>query len=266
MYRSLRMLRIFIALVSLAVPTWALLAGYESVFVRMQILTGLLTGVLVCLAFWLIVTLIYGRIYCSSVCPLGTAMDCTAKGWRMALRRSRDYAFKPASTRTRIVFFLILLAAVLSGSAFLPTVLDPYSAYARMVEELIARPLGLQAVGARFTASALSLAIVTAAAIIFFTRRRGRIICNTVCPVGSALGWVARRPVFHIEIDPDRCTNCGECERVCKCECINLIEKTVDTTRCVVCFDCTAACPCGAINYKAGRHRLSTPMVQQAKQ
>ena len=62
-------MRIVIALLAMGVPTWALLAGYDSVFVRMQILTALLSGASVCLIFWLVVTLIYGRIYCSAICP-----------------------------------------------------------------------------------------------------------------------------------------------------------------------------------------------------
>ncbi len=83
MYKSIRYVRVVISLIAMAVPTWALLAGYESVFVRMQILTALLTGVAVCLIFWALVTLVYGRIYCSTVCPLGTLMDCVAAGGRL---------------------------------------------------------------------------------------------------------------------------------------------------------------------------------------
>lgn len=103
---------------------------------------------------------------------------------------------------------------------------------------------------------------MTAAAVVAVTWRNGRLICNTACPVGTILGAGSRRSYFHIEIDPDRCTNCGECERVCKAQCIKLTDKLVDTSRCVVCFDCTAVCPHGAINYKTGRYRLDMPMMQ----
>ncbi len=52
MYRLIRIVRIVISLIAMGVPTWALIAGYESVFVRMQILTALMTGVSVTLLFW----------------------------------------------------------------------------------------------------------------------------------------------------------------------------------------------------------------------
>ena len=262
MYRSLRIVRIIISLIALAVPTWALVWGYESVFVRMQILTGLLSGVALCLVFWAVVTLIYGRIYCSTVCPMGTLMDCVGAASRLAARRRPRFRFRPASGRTRAVFLAITFATLLSGMSLLPTLLDPYSAYARMVEELLMRPLGIHSASVRFSISALSVAVLTAAAVILVARRNGRLICNTVCPVGTMLGCGSRRSYFHIEIDPDRCIGCGECERVCKAQCIRLPEKEIDTSRCVVCFNCTAVCPNNAINYKSGRYRLGMPMVQ----
>ena len=249
----------------MAVPTWALLAGYESVFVRMQILTALLTGVAVCLVFWAVVTLVYGRIYCSTVCPLGTLMDCVAAGSRHMRRTRAAYRYCGPSTRTRFVFLIVTLLTLMSGSVFLPTLFDPYSAYARMVEELVARPLGRASGAFVFTASSLSVAILTAIGIVAVAWRRGRLICNTVCPVGTVLGIGSRRSFFHIEIDPDRCINCGECERVCKAQCIKLPEKVVDNSRCVVCFDCTDVCPNQAINYKSGRYRLDMPMLQDLR-
>ncbi|MCM1067565.1 MAG: 4Fe-4S binding protein [Muribaculaceae bacterium] len=262
MYRSARIIRIIISLIAMGVPTWALLAGYDSVFVRMQILTSMLSGVAVCLIFWAVVTLIYGRIYCSTVCPLGTLMDCVGATARMVARRRKTFRYAAPSRRTRIVFLLITFVTLLSGVSLATTLLDPYSAYARMVEELVARPLGLAAPAVRFAVSTLAVAAATAAIVVAVASRHGRLLCNTVCPVGIILGYGARRSYFHIEIDPDRCINCGECERVCKAQCVKIPEKTVDSARCVVCFDCTAVCPNSAISYKTGRYRLGMPLMQ----
>ena len=262
MYKSIRYVRIIISLIAMAVPTWALLAGYESVFVRMQILTALISGVAVCLVFWAVVTLVYGRIYCSTVCPLGTLVDCVSAAGRIVRRDRRTYRYCAPSSRTRIVFLLVMLVSLVSGSVLLPTILDPYSAYARMVRELIGRPLGISFDAAAYTMTSLAIAVITAIGVVLVSWRRGRLLCNTVCPVGTVLGVGAKRSYFHIEIDPDRCINCGECERVCKAQCIKLPEKTVDTSRCVVCFDCTTVCPNQAINYKSGRYHLDMPMLQ----
>lgn len=262
MYKSIRLLRIAIALAALAIPTWALLAGYDSVFVRMQILTSLLTGASVCLLFWLVVTLIYGRIYCSTACPLGTFTDCAGAAYRAIRRESKKFAYCPPSPRTRVIFLLITIGTMIAGGALIPTLFDPYSAYARMITELIGRPLGLNSNAVVFTGSALAVALLTAVGVTATGAVRGRLMCNTVCPVGTILGFVGSKPFFHIEIDPDRCINCGECERVCKSQCILLPEKTVNCSRCVVCFDCTSVCPNGAISYKTGRYKLDMPMMQ----
>jgi len=266
MYKSIRLVRIIISLIAMVVPTWSLLAGYESVFVRMQVFTSLLAGVAVCLIFWAIVTLIYGRIYCSTVCPLGTLMDCVSASRRKILHRRPEYRHCAPSSRTRIVFLFLAIIAIVSGSAFLPTVFDPYSAYSRMVEELVARPLGRAYEAVAFSISSLSVALITAIGVLLVAWRRGRLICNTVCPVGTVLGVGSKKSFFHIEIDPDKCINCGECERVCKAQCIKLPEKTIDTSRCVVCFDCTTVCPNQSINYKSGRYRLDMPMLQNVGQ
>lgn len=246
----------------MSVPTWALLAGYESVFMRMQILTALTGGVAVCLIFWAAVTLIYGRIYCSTVCPLGTLMDCCSMMWRMILRRNKAFSYTSPLRRTQFIFLTLGLMSLVSGSALLPSIFDPYSAYARIVREF-AELLGIRHFeSAAFSVCSTGIAFLTFTGILAVSYRRGRLICNTVCPIGTILGTGSRRSFFHIEIDPDACTLCGECERVCKSQCIKLPIKTVDTSRCVVCFDCTAACPHDAINYKPGRYRLDMPMMQ----
>lgn len=247
----------------MAVPTWAIAAGYDSIFIRMQIFPAILSGAALYLLFWAAATLVYGRIYCSTACPLGTLMDCIATTDRLLRHRKSDYRYAPPSQRTRLSFILIaILLLLFSASALIPTLLDPYSAYARVVGELFIRPLGLNTPAATFTVATLAVAAATALGVIVVSRRYGRLICNTVCPVGSILGLGVKKAYFHIEIDPERCINCGECERVCKAACIRPAEKLVDTSRCVVCFDCAAACPSGAISYKAGRFRLGMPLMQ----
>lgn len=262
MYRSIRIVRIVISLSAMLAPTWALIAGYDSVFERMQVVPALLSGAAICLVLWGFATILYGRIYCSTVCPMGTFIDCVSAVGRISEKRRANYRYASPSSRTRLLFLLLALLALLSGMALLPTVLDPYSAYARIVEEIIVRPLGRGDVAVRYGMTSLALAVFTALLVVAFSWRKGRLVCNTVCPVGTVLGYVARKSVFHIEIDPDRCIHCGECERVCKSQCIKLPDKLVDNSRCVVCFDCASVCPNNAVSYKSGRFHLRMPMMQ----
>ena len=93
--------------------------------------------------------------------------------------------------------------------------------------------------------------------------RKGRVFCNTVCPVGALLGATTHVSMLSFDINPDLCIHCGKCEEVCKGRCINSTVSVVDNTRCVTCFNCTAVCPNGAITWRAGRHRLSWPLLQR---
>ena len=263
MYKSLRIIRISVSLIALTAVSVALVAGYDSIFARMQIGVALMSGTAVWLAVWAALTLVYGRIYCSTVCPLGTFQDIVAFGARLIGRRGRsNYRYRRPSPVCRIVFVGVALVCVLVGASLLPTLFDPYSAYARMVRALAGEAFGNNAEGAGFALASYATAAITAIGVGAAAFRRGRLVCNTVCPIGTLLGYGARYSLLHADIDTDRCINCGECERVCKGECINLIDHTVDLSRCVVCFDCMAVCPNSAITYRSGSHRLSTPLMR----
>lgn len=263
MYKSIRYLRIVISLIAMTVPTFALLWGYPSIFIRMQILTAIMAGVATTLLFWVVLTLIYGRIYCSTLCPLGTMMDCVGAAKRIVRRRKSDFRYRQPLTRMQLCFLALGIVTLLSGNALVPTLMDPYSTYARFIEYLIARPLGIHNdIAARYALTSTLIAAGTAISVVAVAWRHGRLICNSVCPVGTALGVAARRSYLHIEIDPDRCTDCKLCEKACKAQCIQLPEMLVDNARCVVCFDCTAVCPHQAISYKQGNYRLKMPMMQ----
>ena len=108
-----------------------------------------------------------------------------------------------------------------------------------------------------------ALTVVATAAIAAF---KGRLYCNTICPVGTLMGLCSRNPVWHFEIDTDKCTDCRRCEDACKASCINLSNHTVDMSRCVGCFNCTSACNDGAITYTPYRKRPLTPLMQRIKE
>ncbi|MDE6321204.1 MAG: 4Fe-4S binding protein, partial [Muribaculaceae bacterium] len=132
--------------------------------------------------------------------------------------------------------------------------LDPYDDFTRIIATLA--HLG-EASLSGLAISLVLLAIVASAALW-----RGRIICNTICPVGTALGTVSRYAIMHIDIDTDLCINCRRCADVCKAQCIDLDDHVVDSSRCVNCFNCLPVCPNDAIHYTTQRKQLSIPMMQ----
>jgi len=227
-----------------------------------QIIPTLAAYTLTTFVVWLAVTLAFGRIYCSTVCPLGTLQDVAARAMRTG-RGARRYRYLPPRNGLRYTLMVVMLLCLMLQNVIAVAMLDPYGAYAEICARIFAPVAGqaqlptvMPAVPGTIYAAVLLVTLLIASA------RGGRVACNTVCPVGTTLGLVSRYSVLHFDIDTDRCTQCGRCADVCKASCIDLRDHVVDGSRCVTCFDCINVCPTGAIRYTPDRKRLSTPMMQ----
>lgn len=264
MYSAVRIIRIVVSLLAMLAPAAAIVAGYEAVFSRMQLMLAILSGSALWLLLWCALTLIYGRIYCSTVCPLGTLQDCISWLSRRRGRLRRGYRWHRALPAMRLTVLGMVFLAILGGIAVVPVMFDPYTSYARMVNEFVALPLGMLQghPGLRLSAASFAVAAVELLLVAVLAWSRGRLLCNTICPAGTLLGLISRRSLLHPDINPDLCVGCRRCEEACKAECIDLTVPAVDLSRCVLCFDCMAVCPNDAISYRSGRHRLSTPLTQ----
>ncbi|MEG0559438.1 MAG: 4Fe-4S dicluster domain-containing protein [Muribaculaceae bacterium] len=217
-------------------------------------------------SFWLVVTLLFGRAYCSSMCPMGTLQDMFSWLNKIVKRRRGEKVFYNYSNSKNIFRYSILGGCVISmlcGLIIIPSLLDPYSAYGRIINTFVS-PLCTFATGKIVLPTLLGffVSFITLIVIGWISYSRGRTICNTICPIGSTLSVISRHSVWQIEIDPDMCVHCGRCVANCKASCINLPSYAIDMSRCVLCFNCIAACHDGAIHYTASRKRLSTPLMQ----
>lgn len=245
---------------------------------KVQFMQAVMTEALVVFVCWLIITLIFGRIYCSSVCPLGTLQDLAAKAVRATPRQAdrRRYRFRRPNNSVRYLALLIVLSCLMGGYIAIPMLADPYAVWVRFCRLCVAplthsgaaslSPWDTAAVRViTGTLAATAVALLSVGAVGWAAVRRGRIVCNTLCPVGTTLGFISRYAIMQIDIDTDRCTQCRRCVDVCKAECIDLTDHVVDGSRCVNCFDCLEACRDNAIHYTARRKQLSIPMMQSVK-
>lgn len=223
-----------------------------------------LGGVLV-----ILLTLLAGRVYCSALCPLGILQDVISRF--AGLIRRKPHRLPPARPLTwlRQLFLWGAAAAMLAGwSGLTLALLDPYSNFGRLAAILF-RPVltranntavdltawlglpGPERLDLPATGAGL-LVLLPAAFLVLLTVLtvlRGRLYCNTICPVGTVLGFVANRAVLRLRLDQSSCTKCTECLRHCKAQCIDLRAGTIDASRCVACYNCISACEHGGINY-----------------
>lgn len=278
----LRTLRIIFAILSLLAVTalFVDVTGYAAShwawMASIQLVPAVLALNLVVVAAIVAATLLFGRIYCSLVCPLGIFQDVINRVSIMCSGRKRrklgKFGYMPARTLIRLFVlaaFILLLAigTIAAVCTWTASFVEPYSAYGRMATWLL-RPIAVLANNAAADVAAehgsyvfasvvpmavsvplLSVAVVTFVVITLFAWTSGRDYCNTICPVGTVLGWMSRRSLLRINIDADKCTACGQCERHCKSSCIDSKSHSVDTSRCVACMDCLGACNRDAIRY-----------------
>ncbi len=217
--------------------------------------------------FMLLLTMFFGRVYCSTVCPLGTLQDIfirISKKFRIIKR----VKFTKPHNLLRYTILGILVLIFCFSSIFLVNMLDPYSLAGKIFSDLL-RPLVylgnniLSRVLQMFDSYSIysvpikvfswqsvlfSLSFLTL--IVFLSVYKGRWYCNNLCPVGTLLGILSRFSFFKIKMDKIACTSCGLCAKECKAGCVDIKEKEVDFSRCVACFDCFKACPEEGIGYK----------------
>ena len=232
---------------------------------------ALATGASVTVAALVILaaTLAFGRVYCSVLCPLGLSQDAVARlsGWLRLKPKLLRYA-KPA-TWVRQTFLWATVAGIAAGWAGLTlALLDPYSIFGRIgsmlfrpvvtvVNNWLVGPANAAGIDTLYrvtpqwaAAGALALPAAMLLLVAILSARRGRLYCNTVCPVGTLLGLFSARAAWRLEIDKDRCRKCGDCIRACKAQCIDLRAGTIDHSRCVACYDCMSACGESGIHHQ----------------
>ncbi|MFC2133435.1 4Fe-4S dicluster domain-containing protein [Bacteroidota bacterium] len=217
----------------------------------------------------LILTLLFGRVYCSSICPLGTFQDFISYiSTKFHKRKKRKYHFLEANDWLRVSLLILPFVFLLFGSIFVLNLLDPYSNFGRIITGLL-RPifLGVNNLVA-FTLESMNvyllypvefkgldimiliIPILILGLVLWLSFTKGRLYCNTVCPVGTLLGMLSRISLFKIAVNEINCSGCGACERVCKSSCIKSDEKFIDFSRCVSCFNCFNVCPTNGLKYE----------------
>ena len=224
-------------------------------------------------------TLIFGRIYCSVICPLGVMQDAFA--WFGKKAKKNRYKYSPAKSILRYVMLGVVIVAFLLGVGSIVALFAPYSAYGRIVQNLLAPvwqfgnnlladwaekhdSYAFYAVDVWIRSGVTSaVAVTTLVALGILAWRNGRTYCNTICPVGTVLGFLSKYSLFKPVIDTSKCNGCGLCARNCKAACINSKEHEIDYSRCVACMDCIGKCHQGAISYTIRKKSHTSVKEQQ---
>ncbi len=269
----LRKIRIILSVITFTLVTLLLLgigfgvsqwAGWVA---KIQLLPALLASSIGIIIALVVIALLFGRIYCSVVCPLGIMQDVFS--WIGGKVKKNRFSYAKENKWLRYIFFAVFVIALVLGFAPLTTLFAPYSAYGRIVNSLF-KPLydmlnnwlaHIDAANNRYNFTEVQIwtrsvttfvvALLTLLVLAFLAWRKGRLYCNSICPVGTFLSFFSRFSLFRVRFDKDKCKNCSLCEKNCKAQAIDYQNGTVDYSRCVVCGDCLSKCKFDALHYTA---------------
>lgn len=214
----LRKIRIILAALMLIGITWLFLDftgtahHWVSWMPKLQFLEAVLALNLVVVALLAVLTLVFGRMYCSVVCPLGILQDII--GWVGKRQKKNRYTYSKALTWLRYTMLAVfgagLCLSLLAGIGIVVQLLAPYSAFGRIATNLL-QPIYIagnnllagiaesndsylfyhQDLWLRSLPS-LIIAVVTLGILLVLAWRNGRTWCNTICPVGTVLSFFSR--------------------------------------------------------------------------
>ena len=215
---------------------------------KLQFLPSLLALNFAVITGVVLVTLLFGRIYCSVICPMGIFQDLVIwirrRGEKLFKKKTHKFKYVNEHKWVRYGVLVLSIVSIVVSGQMLIALIAPYSAYGRMVQSIVSACSG------SVTAALLITGLLTLIIICVCAWMWGREYCNTICPGGTLLSFLSRFSMFRPQIDDSKCINCGKCGRQCKAGCIDTKNHKIDYSRCVDCFDCIETCQDGAIQFK----------------
>jgi polyferredoxin len=241
----------------------------------------------------LLITLVFGRVWCGWVCPLGTLLEwlgpkrstgrAPAETWRAGKSLLLLAVFGAALLGNHTLVVLdpltilnrtlataawpALRFVIVEGEAFLyqfPAlwgVLDPIHAAVVQPVVQVVQPL-------------FGMAVLTAllfAGLVALNWWAERFWCRYLCPLGGLLGVASKLSLVRREVD-DACAQCARCTHQCPTGTIDPLDNyRSDPAECIVCFDCLTDCTRDGVGFrlqlpqwKPGRWREYDPSRRQA--
>ncbi len=183
----------------------------------------------------LVVSLLFGKSFCSWICPVGLLSESLGDwseklfGRKMKLPRFLDYLLR--SIKYLLLAFFVYAIFFLMTAASLKSFLDSdYNLVADVKMYYFFADIS----------SFVLWTLIVLFALSFFVRN---FWCRYLCPYGALLGVLSLLRPFKIRRNVSSCIDCAECANVCPS---NIkVDKVVSVVsdECTTCLSCLDVCP-----------------------
>ncbi len=180
----------------------------------------------------LILTLLFGAVFCGWVCPLGSVQEWIGKiGKKLFSKRFNHFVPVKIDKVLRYLRYGMLiwvLYATINTAQLAFKSIDPYYALFNFWTGEVA-------------VSAIIILILVLLASLFIERPW----CKYLCPFGAILGLISKISIFSLKRNSNSCINCKNCDRECPMNIEISNQNTVRHTNCIGCLKCSSeyCCP-----------------------
>ncbi len=203
-----------------------------------------------------VLTIIFGRFFCSWLCPFGSIhhfVGYLANRKKKAAERIWLNKYRKAQRiKYLVLVFLLAMAAFPSLASTLQTgLLDPIPLVTRSVNLVLLpifdRGTYITSVEPRYYELGWLILTVFAAAVLL-NLVIPRFYCRFVCPLGAFFGIISRFSIWRIGKNRQKCVDCKMCENACEGGCEP--SGSIKIAECVLCFNCRQDCFHDLIEYR----------------
>ena len=177
----------------------------------------------------LVAALLFGRVFCGSICPHGAVQD-------LVLLRPKKMPEKIDRVLKWLPFVYLAVAVFFAGWGLPRATADGTALVARRFLICEWDPfIGLFRVSGSFHMLAIGAGFLVAG--MFY----GRPYCRWLCPYGALLSLCSRVAWKNVTVTPDKELSCGLCAEACPYDAIH--DFRADRATCVACARCYDSCP-----------------------
>ena len=196
-------------------PSYFVRSGYSNLWV--------LLGVLV-------ITMLFGAVFCSTLCPLGSVQEWMGKlGRRLLKKRYNPAVPKRVNTLLQSLRFILLALLFLSVAGIFkgnPDSINPSYALSHLWTSVV--PIS---------------AVLVFVTFLILSLWYERPWCRWFCPYGLILGTLGRLSLFTIHRSTKTCIDCRRCDRACPVRIPISQLNSISNSSCNRCMQCVTSCP-----------------------